>query len=187
MTWAKTKLDEPKGKFGESHGGEPFNPKFRRVADEIFAESGTRLAHYSGIPTFLTALNDEIDNDNPDFGALQVAIIGMPMDLGVTNRNGSRFGPRAVRTIERIGPYNHAPVHEQRVADIRDVSFQSRYRLELSHEDIERRLHQIVDEVVSGPAICFHHNYGTGQRVSAVRDPQPDGFQPGNHRREILK
>ena len=63
-----------------------------------------------------------------------MAIIGVPMDLGVTNRPGSRFGPRALRTIERIGPYNHvldcAPVHELRVADIGDVPFRSRYRLE---------------------------------------------------------
>lgn len=55
MAWDKTKLDELKDKYGESHGGELFNPKFRRVADKIFTESGTRLAPYSGIPTFLTA------------------------------------------------------------------------------------------------------------------------------------
>ena len=63
-----------------------------------------------------------------------MAIIGVPMDLGVTNRPGSRFGPRALRAIERIGPYNHvlecAPMQELRVADIGDVPFRSRYRLE---------------------------------------------------------
>jgi guanidinopropionase len=31
----------------------------------------------------------------------------VPMDLGVTNRPGARFGPRALRSIERIGPYHH--------------------------------------------------------------------------------
>ena len=31
--------------------------------------------------------------------------VGVPMDLGVTNRAGCRFGPRAVRGVERIGPY----------------------------------------------------------------------------------
>ena len=54
-----------------------------------------------------TAPYREIAAENPDFGDLQVAMIGVPMDLGVTNRAGSRFGPRALRTIERIGPYNH--------------------------------------------------------------------------------
>jgi agmatinase len=59
------------------------------------------------MPTFLSAPHVPVDNNDPDFGDLQVAIVGVPMDLGVTNRTGSRFGPRAVRTIERIGPYNH--------------------------------------------------------------------------------
>ena len=83
-----------------------------------------------------------IDWTQPDFGDLQVAAIGVPMDLGVTNRNGARFGPRAVRTIERIGPYNHvlecAPVFDLRLADIGDVPFRSRFSLDASHEDIER-------------------------------------------------
>ncbi|MGO8105722.1 arginase family protein, partial [Rhizobium leguminosarum] len=39
--------------------------------------------------------------------ALDVVVIGVPMDLGVTNRAGARLGPRAVRAIERIGPYEH--------------------------------------------------------------------------------
>ena len=43
----------------------------------------------------------------PDFAGLDVALIGVPMDLGVTNRAGARFGPRAVRGVERIGPYEH--------------------------------------------------------------------------------
>ena len=38
---------------------------------------------------------------------LDVALIGVPMDLGVTNRAGARLGPRAVRAIDRIGPYEH--------------------------------------------------------------------------------
>jgi agmatinase len=33
------------------------------------------------------------------------------MDLGVTNRAGARLGPRAVRAVERIGPYEHALAH----------------------------------------------------------------------------
>jgi guanidinopropionase len=37
---------------------------------------------------------------------LDVALIGIPMDLGVSNRAGARFGPRAVRNVERIGPYH---------------------------------------------------------------------------------
>ena len=63
------------------------------------------------------------------------------MDLGVTNRPGSRFGPRAVRGIERVGPYHHVhrmvPSAEIKVADVGDVPFTSRFSLEQSHADIE--------------------------------------------------
>ncbi|QOF73886.1 agmatinase [Aminobacter sp. SR38] len=173
------KLDELRKKYGQGHGGDLFDPKFRRVADKIFNKAGTRLAPYSGVPTFLTAPYLQVDNDNPDFGDLQVAMIGVPMDLGVTNRPGSRFGPRALRTIERIGPYNHvldcAPVQELRVADIGDVPFRSRYRLELSHEDIERRIGQIVDAGVVPLSVGGDHSI-THPILKAVGKKRPVGM-----------
>jgi agmatinase len=162
MDWDARKLEALKAKYGESHGGELFDPKFRRVADKIFNKTGTRLAPYAGIPTFLTAPYLPIDPENPDFSDLQVAMVGVPMDLGVTNRTGSRFGPRALRTIERIGPYNHvldcAPTHELRVADIGDVPFASRYRLEQSHDDIERHINRIVDAGVVPLSVGGDHS-----------------------------
>lgn len=173
------KLDELRKKYGQGHGGDLFDPKFRRVADKIFNKAGTRLAPYSGVPTFLTAPYLQVDNDNPDFGDLQVAMVGVPMDLGVTNRPGSRFGPRALRTIERIGPYNHvldcAPVQELRVADIGDVPFRSRYRLELSHEDIERRIGQIVDAGVVPLSVGGDHSI-THPILKAVGKNRPVGM-----------
>jgi len=94
MGWDKEKLEALRAKYGEGHGGELFDPRFRRVADKIFSKSGTRLAPYSGVPTFLSAPYRQIDPAAPDFGDLQVALLGVPMDLGVTNRPGARFGPR---------------------------------------------------------------------------------------------
>ncbi|GAA4126232.1 agmatinase [Aminobacter aganoensis] len=179
MGFDVNKLAELRQKYGEGHGGDLFDPKFRRVADKIFNKAGTRLAPYSGVPTFLTAPYLQVDNDNPDFGDLQVAMIGVPMDLGVTNRPGSRFGPRALRTIERIGPYNHvldcAPVQELRVADIGDVPFRSRYRLELSHEDIERRIGQIVDAGVVPLSVGGDHSI-THPILKAVGKKRPVGM-----------
>jgi agmatinase len=149
MSWDKTRLEALRTKFSDTGGGEIFDEAFRKVGDKIFSKTGTRLAPYSGVPTFLSAPHLPVAAEDPDFGNLQVAILGIPMDLGVTNRPGSRFGPRALRAIERIGPYNHvlatAPVFDLRVADIGDVPFQSRYRLELCHQDIEKRINQIVD------------------------------------------
>ncbi len=53
---------------------------------------------------------------------------------------GARLGPRAVRDVERIGPYNHAlevtPRGECNVADIGDVPLRSRFSLDSSIEDI---------------------------------------------------
>jgi guanidinopropionase len=70
-----------------------------------------------------------------------VAISGVPMDLGAGNRAGTRFGPRAIRTIERVGPYNHvldcAPIYDLAVADVGDVPFSSRYDIAASHREIE--------------------------------------------------
>ncbi len=179
MAWDSGKLEALRGKYGDSHGGELFDPKFRRVADKIFSKSGTRLAPYAGVPTFLTAPYLPVAADDPDFGDLQVAIVGVPMDLGVTNRPGSRFGPRALRATERIGPYNHvldvAPTHELRVADIGDVPFRSRYRLELSHDDIEKRISQIVGAGVVPLSVGGDHSI-THPILKAVGRKAPVGL-----------
>ncbi|MEZ5853569.1 MAG: arginase family protein [Hyphomicrobiaceae bacterium] len=95
---------------------------------------------FSGVATFLGApfLPDTADQGFKD---LDVALIGVPMDLGVTNRAGARLGPRAVRAIERIGPYEHAlgiaPMAHVRVGDVGDVAMQSRFDLAACHGDIE--------------------------------------------------
>jgi len=179
MTIDERKLAELRAKYSESHGGELFDPKFRKVADKIFQASGTRMAPYAGIPTFLTAPHLTIDWEEPDFGDLQVAILGVPMDLGVTNRTGARFGPRALRAIERIGPYNHvlgcAPVQELRVADIGDVPFQSRYRLELSLEDIEKRVGQVVEAGILPLSVGGDHSI-THPILRCIGRNQPVGL-----------
>jgi agmatinase len=162
MDWSDEKLRALRAKYGDSRAGELFDPRFRRVADKIFSKSGTRAAPYAGLPTLLAAPYRPIDWSAPDFGDLQVALLGVPMDLGVTNRPGSRFGPRALRTIERIGPYNHvlgcAPVFDLRVADIGDIPFGSRYRLEQSHADIEQRIGQLVDAGVVPLSVGGDHS-----------------------------
>ena len=162
MSWNDKKLTDLRAKYGKNHGGELFDPRFQKVADKIFSKSGTRMAPYAGVSTFLDAPIVTIDPAAPDFGDLQVALLGVPMDLGVTNRTGARFGPRAIRGIERIGPYNHfldcAPVHDLNVADIGDVPFRSRYRLEDSLDDIEAYVGKIVDAGVIPLSIGGDHS-----------------------------
>jgi agmatinase len=179
MSFSSEKLEELRAKYADSTGGRIFDEKFRKTGEKIFNKAGTRVAPYAGLPTLLDAPYLAVDADNPDFVDLQVAMIGMPMDLGVTNRPGSRFGPRALRAIERVGPYNHvlecAPTHELRVADIGDVPFRSRYRLEMSHDDIEKRINQIVDAGVLPLSVGGDHSI-THPILKAVGKKAPVGL-----------
>lgn len=179
MVFDAKKLEELRARYLHGTGGQIFDEKFRKVGEKIFNSAGTRVAPYAGIPTLLDAPYLPLDADSPEFGELQVALIGMPMDLGVTNRPGSRFGPRALRAIERIGPYNHvlecAPTFDMKVADIGDVPFRSRYRLELSHEDIETRIAQIVRAGVLPLAVGGDHSI-THPILRAIGAERPVGL-----------
>lgn len=91
-----------------------------------------------------TLLNASSDADALATGRImdcEIALFGVPFDLGVTNRPGARFGPRALRAIERVGPYNHIhrlnPFERFRILDIGDTPFRSRYDIERGHADIE--------------------------------------------------
>jgi guanidinopropionase len=158
----RAELERLRAKYEGTHGGEVFDPHFRRVANRHFDRAGTRLAPYSGLPTFLALPHRPVDPSAPDLGDLQVALIGVPMDLGVTNRSGARFGPRALRTIERIGPYNHAlgccPGLDLRVADIGDVPFRSRYDLAGCHQDIEDYFTRIAASGVAPLSVGGDHS-----------------------------
>jgi agmatinase len=112
------------------------DPVLLRAGRDVQSPDGKRSLPYSGVSTLLGLPYAATA------AGLDIAAVGVPMDLGVSNRSGARFGPRAVRTIERIGPYHPTfkgvPKARARAADIGDVPFRSRYSLEQSLEDIER-------------------------------------------------
>lgn len=92
---------------------------------------------YSGFPTFFAAPFQETAKD------LDIALVGVPFDLGVTNRSGARHGPREIRSQSRlVGIYNHqshmTPFAANRVADVGDVPFHTAYNLEDALSDIEQ-------------------------------------------------
>ncbi|HEX2115509.1 MAG TPA: agmatinase [Alphaproteobacteria bacterium] len=134
------KLDFLREKYATAKGGEIFDPAFAKVAKQVFLDPERRKWPFAEPATFLSGPYRHIASDT-DFQGLDCALIGVPMDLGVTNRAGARLGPRAVRAVERIGPYEHvlrrAPMTEIRVADIGDVPMSSRFSLERCHADIE--------------------------------------------------
>lgn len=62
----------------------------------------------------------------PDAKGLDACFVGIPMDIGASNRSGTRMGPRQIRDESRmIRPYNMAtraaPFERMQVADIGDV------------------------------------------------------------------
>jgi guanidinopropionase len=148
MAWGEAELERLRTRYADDPGGRMHDPKFARVAERVFSR-GARRAPFVGVPTFLTAPHRQVDPAAPDFSGLDVAITGVPIDLGAGNRSGTRFGPRALRAIERVGPYNHvldcAPIYDLRVADVGDVPFSSRYDLAASHREIEAWTRAILD------------------------------------------
>ena len=136
----KAALDALRAKYADAKGSDIFDPELKKVVSLVFKSSGSRKLPFSGVSTFLGASYRPEAAEQADFGGLDVAFIGIPMDLGVTNRSGARHGPRAVRGIDRIGPYNHAlkvvPMAECQAADIGDVPMRSRYSLTSCIEDI---------------------------------------------------
>ena len=152
----KEKIERLREKYADAKGGDVFDPGFRKVADMLFADSGNRSLCYGGIPTLLDAkYSDKLDE-------VDIGLIGVPMDLGVTNRSGARFGPRAVRTMERIGPYHHvhrvAPSATHRVADLGDVPFRSRFNLASCMEDIETHYRMLRDANVRPLSVGGDHS-----------------------------
>jgi guanidinopropionase len=173
------KLQALREKYANASGGDIFDPLFASVAQAQFMGSDRRKWPFAGIPTLLDAPYRADAQDLPDFGGLDVALVGVPMDLGVTNRNGSRFGPRAVRTIERIGPYDHvlrcAPFSKARIADIGDVPMQSRYDLALCHADIEAFYRRLVGAGVRPLSVGGDHSISSSI-LKAVGERQPVGM-----------
>ena len=134
-------LDRLRRRYATAGGGDIHDLRFKAVADRIFQGSDARKWPFAGPATFLDAPFRPDGLSPQGLAELDVALIGVPMDLGVTNRAGSRLGPRAVRAIERVGPYEHvlgvAPMGALRVADVGDVPMRSRYSLADCHADIE--------------------------------------------------
>ena len=130
------KLKRLIARYAERDAFDGDDPVLARAARDVRSPDGKRGLPYSGVPTFMGLPYATSTAD------LDIAVVGVPMDLGVSNRSGARFGPRAVRTIERIGPYHPTfqgvPKSRARVADVGDVPFRSRYSLEQSLEDIEQ-------------------------------------------------
>ncbi len=82
---------------------------------------GNDLARFSGPNTFMRLPQAS------SLDGLDVAILGVPMDIGTSWRSGTRFGPKQIRSESAmIRPYNMAngaaPFDHLQVADIGDLA-----------------------------------------------------------------
>ncbi|MEO9820841.1 MAG: agmatinase [Paracoccaceae bacterium] len=83
--------------------------------------AGNELARFSGPNTFMRLPSAT------DLKGLDVAFLGIPMDIGTSWRSGTRFGPKQVRSESAmIRPYNvqtgAAPFDSLQCADIGDLA-----------------------------------------------------------------
>lgn len=174
----EAELARLRARYGGATGGDIHDPAFRRVAAAQF-DGDRRLWPFAGLATLCGAPYRPDAADLADFGGLQAVLVGVPMDLGVTNRAGSRLGPRAVRSIERIGPYEHvlrrAPLSDVRVADIGDLRMRSRFSLEDCHADIEAFFGRLVRAGVVPLAVGGDHSI-SGSILKAVGADRPVGM-----------
>jgi agmatinase len=141
MTFDPDRLARLRQRYADASGGQAYDPHFKMVADQVFRGTDRRPWPFANAATLLDApyIADGLRREVLE--TLDAALIGVPMDLGVTNRAGARLGPRAVRAIERVGPYEHvlrvAPFGVLEVADVGDVVLGSRFDLARCHADIE--------------------------------------------------
>ena len=106
-------------------------------------QSGNAMPRFAGLATMMrlpTATSAQ---------GLDAAFIGVPLDIGTSNRAGARFGPRQIRAESALlRPYNMAtgaaPFDTLQVADLGDVPINT-YSLEKSVAIIER----FYDEVLA--------------------------------------
>ena len=83
--------------------------------------SGNAMPRFGGVATMLRLPLVESAED------LDVCFVGVPFDLGTSNRSGTRLGPRQIRAESvLLRPYNMAtraaPFDSLRVADVGDIA-----------------------------------------------------------------
>jgi guanidinobutyrase len=117
--------------------------------------SGNEMPRFGGIATMLRL---------PHFASaegLDVAFIGVPLDIGTSLRPGTRFGPREIRAESvMIRPYNMAtgaaPFDSLSIADIGDVAINT-FNLPAAVKIIEEAYHAHLEHNIIPMTIGGDH------------------------------
>ena len=128
-------------------------PSAKKTRADLQPVNSAVVPRYAEIPTFLRA--PRID----DLDLVDIGIFGVPTDLGLSNRTGTRHGPAAVREGSRlIRRYNPSsglsPFDEVNIADLGDVGAHPYDLLETVERTAEfvkgMREHQVSPFAVGG-------------------------------------
>ena len=109
--------------------------------------SGNDLARFSGPGTFMRL------PQATSLTGLDVAVVGVPMDIGTSWRSGTRFGPKQVRAESAmIRPYNlqtgAAPFDSLNIADVGDLAINT-----FSLSKSLRIIQESYDDILTSPVI----------------------------------
>lgn len=112
---------------------------------------------YAGIPTFFRTPHTQ------DLSAVDIGLIGVPFDGGVTNRPGARHGPREVRNQSSLlRPINTAtgaqPFDDLRIRDLGDCWIEDPYNLAGALSEIEAFYRQVVTAGVTPVTVGGDHS-----------------------------
>ena len=133
-----------------------------------------REPRFTEIATFMRApLAESLDN-------VDIGLIGVPTDLGVTNRAGARHGPREIRNSSSLMRtfnlgMNVNPYELCHVADLGDVKFSHRYDLNKQVEEIESFFQKIVEKNILPISAGGDHSI-TYPILKAIAKEEPVGM-----------
>ena len=127
------------------------------VMRELQDDSPALRARYTEIPTFMRRPHRRELTD------LDIGMIGVPFDLGVTNRPGARHGPREVRNQSTLmGLMHHhsriLPFDLCRVADLGDVRIGNRYSLAEAIAEIAAFYRRVVEAGIAPLSVGGDHS-----------------------------
>ena len=158
--------------------------------DPIYRNSDADMPSFVGISTFLQSPLIQTSEGLRERG-VEVAIMGAPFDMGVVNRPGARFGPRAIRQAGYFGAPNDDlyhmglqvyPTDILSVADFGDANCPPS-SLERSHEAIQTKVSECLkagalpivvggDHSITLPsATAVSNHYGPGKATVWKIDP----------------
>ncbi|MFT5504379.1 MAG: guanidinobutyrase [Gammaproteobacteria bacterium] len=105
---------------------------------------GNDMPRFGGIATMMRLPHQ------PTAEGLDVCFVGVPFDIGTSNRSGARFGPRQIRAEScLLRPYNMAtraaPFDSLQVADMGDIAINT-FNLQKSIDIIEAGYDAILDQ-----------------------------------------